>query len=83
MKKLNVLGVMRALLVAGMSVAEEDQRGQAPRKNVSAGAIWHEIIRCGEFCLRAGSGRVAGNTITRDARPYRRTLRNAGRSAGG
>ena len=29
-------------------------------------------------CLRAGSGRVAGNTITRDARPYRRTLRNAG-----
>ena len=28
--------------------------------------------------MRAGSGRVAGNTITRDARPYRRTLRNAG-----
>lgn len=44
MKQLLVLGVMRALLVAGMSVAEEDQRGQAPRKNVSAGAIWHEII---------------------------------------
>ena len=44
MKQLQVLGVMRALLVAGMSVAEEDQRGQAPRKNVSAGAIWHEII---------------------------------------
>ena len=47
MKELQVLGVMRALLVAGMSVAEEDQRGQVPRKNVSAGAIWHETIRFG------------------------------------
>jgi hypothetical protein len=44
MKQLQVLGVMRGLLVAGMSVEEEDQRGQVPRKNVSAGAIWHEII---------------------------------------
>ena len=57
---------------------EEDQRGQVPRKNVSAGAIWRETIRRGEFCLCARSGLSAGNTVTRDARPYRRTLRNAG-----
>ena len=44
MKQVHVLGVMLAVLVAGASVAEEDQGGQTPRKNVSAGAIWHEII---------------------------------------
>ena len=33
-------------------------------------------------CLCAGSGLLAGNTVTRDARPYRRTLRNAGAVGG-
>ena len=37
MKKLNVLGVMLAVLVAGLSVAEEDQRGQALRKDPRQG----------------------------------------------
>ena len=45
MKELQVLGMMLAVLVAGGSVAEEDQGGLAPRKNVSAGAIWHEKIK--------------------------------------
>ena len=60
MKQLQVLGVMRALLVAGMSVAEEDQGGQAHRKNVSAGRFgmrqfgWRELFAHRE---RTGGGK--------------------------
>lgn len=61
MKQLQVLGVMRALLVAGMSVAEEDQgkiRGTGPSEGVSAGAIWHETIRlAGIVCAQGADGR--------------------------
>ena len=52
MKQLQVLGVMLAVLVAGVSAPEEDQgdrpfgrsKGTVPSEERLGRAIWHEII---------------------------------------
>ena len=70
MKELQVLGVMRALLVAGMSVAEEDQ-GDRPFRIFASSEFTHCLIELGRMYAHGaggdGDGEVGDIAETADA----------------